>query len=131
MIHAAASGEPYACFVREDTTIPFMSMVDGVRAILGLAYADEEKLSQRVYNVCSYSPTAGDFRDRVLQDFKDADITFQPHAQRQAIVDSWPREVSDHPARRDWGWAPKHDFETTFADYLIPNIRERYRSTSE
>ena len=128
MIHAAASGEPYACFVREDTTIPFMSMVDGVRAILGLAYADEDKLSQRVYNVCSYSPTAADFRDRVLQDFTDADITFHPHAQRQAIVDSWPREVSDHPARRDWGWAPKHDFETTFAEYLIPNIRERYRS---
>src|SRR6478735_2052459 len=28
MIHAAAKGEPYACFVRPDTRIPFMAMPD-------------------------------------------------------------------------------------------------------
>ena len=30
MIHAAAQGEAYACFVRPDTRIPFMAMPDGV-----------------------------------------------------------------------------------------------------
>jgi len=127
MIHAAAAGEPYSCFVREDTKIPFMSMVDGVHALLSLAYADEDKLSQRVYNVCSFSPTAGDFRDRVLRDFPDAQIEFRPHAQRQGIVDTWPREVDDSPARADWGWDPVHDLETAFSDYLVPKIRERYK----
>ena len=34
MIHAAAKGEPYACFVRPDTTIPFMAMPDAVGALL-------------------------------------------------------------------------------------------------
>ena len=34
MIHAAAQGEPYACFVRPDTRIPFMAMPDGVEALL-------------------------------------------------------------------------------------------------
>jgi threonine 3-dehydrogenase len=34
MIHAAAKGEPYACFVRPDTRIPFMAMPDGVEALL-------------------------------------------------------------------------------------------------
>ena len=37
MIHAAARGEPYACFVRPDTRIPFMGMPDGVEALLTLA----------------------------------------------------------------------------------------------
>ena len=37
MIHAAAEGKPYACFVREDTRIPFMAMPDGVDALLQLA----------------------------------------------------------------------------------------------
>ena len=37
MIHAAAKGEPYDCFVRPDTTIPFMAMPDGVEALLTLA----------------------------------------------------------------------------------------------
>ena len=39
MIHAAAKGEPYACFVRPDTRIPFMAMPDGVEALLTLAAA--------------------------------------------------------------------------------------------
>ncbi len=34
MIHAAAKGEPYACFVRPDTRIPFMAMPDGIDALL-------------------------------------------------------------------------------------------------
>ena len=44
MIHAAAKGEPYACFVRPDTRIPFMAMPDGVDALLQLAAAPREKL---------------------------------------------------------------------------------------
>ena len=39
MIHAAAKGETYDCFVRPDTTIPFMAMPDGVDALLTLAAA--------------------------------------------------------------------------------------------
>ncbi len=36
MIHAAARGEPYACFVRPDTRIPFMAMPDAIEALLRL-----------------------------------------------------------------------------------------------
>ena len=45
---------------------------------------------------------------------------------RQAIIDSWPEDVDDTAARRDWGFAPRHGFESAFDDYLIPTIRERY-----
>src|SRR5690606_5901267 len=38
MLHAAAKGEPYACFVRPDSVIPFMVMPDAVTAILQLAH---------------------------------------------------------------------------------------------
>ena len=44
------------------------------------------------------------------------------------FVDSWPADVDDHAARRDWGFAPEYDFERAFREYLIPNIRERYAS---
>jgi len=126
MIHAAASGNPYDCFVREDTTIPFMSMADGVRALLGLWQAPEASLGQRTYNVTSFSVSAADFRRRVVADFPTAEINFVPHLKRQAIVDTWPREVDDSPARADWGWAPEHNFENAFSEYLVPRIRARY-----
>ena len=58
MIHAAARGEPYACFVRPDTRIPFMAMPDGVDALLELAAAPRERLSRTAYNVTAFNPSA-------------------------------------------------------------------------
>jgi nucleoside-diphosphate-sugar epimerase len=63
----------------------------------------------------------------VLKAFPDADISWHVDAKRQGIVDSWPAEVDDSAARRDWGFAPKYDFTRAFDEYLIPTIRERYR----
>lgn len=126
MLHAAAKGEPYACFVREDTIIPFMAMPDAVTALLDLASAPIHALSRRVYNVTSFSLTAGEFRQQVLAHFPQAEITFEPDLKRQAIVDSWPAGLDDHDARRDWGWEPAYGMQRAFDEYLVPNIRQRY-----
>jgi len=128
MIHAAARGEPYACFVREDTIIPFLVMPDAIQALLALAKAPGEKLRRRVYNVTSFSISAGEIRERVVQSFPGADIVFEPDPKRQKIVDTWPLDVDDGPARRDWGWAPKYDLDRAFSEYLVPEIKKRYRS---
>lgn len=128
MLHAAAQGKPYACFVRADTRIPFMAMPDAITALLKLAAAPAEKLSRRVYNVTSFSLSAGEFRDWVLKAFPDAQITFEPDLRRQAIVDSWPEDMNDNDARRDWGWQPEYNLERSFSEYLVPNITQRYRS---
>ncbi len=126
MIHAAARGEPYACFVDHEATLPFMAMPDGVKALIDFAAADASRLAQRVYNVTSFSRTAGEIRDRVLEDFPNADITFSPDPPRAAIVDSWPADVDDTPARNDWGWSPDYDAARAFDEYLVPKIREFY-----
>jgi nucleoside-diphosphate-sugar epimerase len=126
MIHAAAQGEPYRCFVRADTRIPFMAMPDGVEALLALAKAPREKLSRTAYNVRAFNPSAGEVRDIVLEAFPNADITYDVDAKRQGIVDSWPADVDDSAARHDWGFAPAYAFDRAFSEYLIPNIRKRY-----
>jgi threonine 3-dehydrogenase len=126
MIHAAAKSEAYACFVRPDAQIPFMAMPDGVAALLKLAAAPRESLTQTAYNLGAFAPTAGEVRDEVLRAFPNADITFKVDEKRQGIVDSWPADVDDSAARRDWGFAPQYDFERAFRDYLIPTIKKRY-----
>jgi threonine 3-dehydrogenase len=126
MIHAAAQGKPYACFVREDTVLPFMAMPDAVTALLRLAEVPRSDLRSPVYNVTSFSLSAGDFRRRVLQAFPTAVVTFAPDDRRQGIVDSWPAGLNDHAAQRDWGWAPAYEIDRAFDEYLMPNIRRRY-----
>lgn len=127
MLHAAAQGKPYACFVREDSRIPFMAMPDAITALLTLAQVAPERLSRRVYNVTSFSPSAGEICDLTCAAFPDAQITYQPHLKRQAIVDSWPADLDDSAARQDWGWQPKYDLRAAFEDYLIPTIVKQYQ----
>ena len=131
MVHAAARGERYASFVREDARIPFMAMPDAVRALLLLAQAPLERLSRHVYNVRSFTLSAGEIRDRVMRAFPEAQIEFVPDLKREAIVDSWPADLDDSAARMDWGWAPEYEVDRAFEEYLIPNVRERYSRGAE
>jgi nucleoside-diphosphate-sugar epimerase len=126
MIHAAAKGEAHACFVRPDTRIPFMAMPDGVEALLRLAAAPRDRLQRTAYNVGAFNPSAEQIRDVVLSAFPGAAITFAVDRKRQAIVDSWPEDVDDSAARRDWDFQPRYDFDRAFSEYLIPTIRKRY-----
>ncbi|MBY0496364.1 MAG: NAD-dependent epimerase/dehydratase family protein [Cyanobacteria bacterium] len=127
MIHAAAKGEPYECFVRPDTRIPFMAMPDGIDALLKLAAAPKATLTRTAYNLAAFNPSADEIRTEVIRAFPGADITWVNDVKRQGIVDSWPADVDDTAARTDWGFAPAYDFERAFRDYLIPTIRERYQ----
>ena len=126
MIHAAARGDDYDCFVRADTTIPFMAMPDGIEALLTLASVPRERLTRTAYNVSAFSPSAGEIRDVVTAAFPRATIGYQVDEKRQQIVDSWPASVDDSAARADWGFNPAYDFERAFQEYLIPTIRKRY-----
>ena len=127
MIHAAARGEPCACFVRSDTRIPFMAMPDGVDALLQLAAVARERLTRTAYNVGAFNPSAEEIREVVVKAFPGARITYSVDTKRQGIVDSWPADVDDTAARRDWGFEPKYDFRRAFSEYLIPTIGQRYR----
>src|SRR5216110_2532787 len=87
MIHAAARGQPYSCFVRPDTTIPFMAMPDAIDALLALSAAPVETLTRTAYNVRPFSRSASEICDVVMQAFPNASITFAVDDKRQAIVD--------------------------------------------
>jgi nucleoside-diphosphate-sugar epimerase len=126
MIHAAAQGAPYTCFVRPDTRIPFMAMPDGVTALIRLASAPRGQLTRTAYNVGAFSPSAQEIRNLVLRAFPDAEIGFTVDEKRQGIVDSWPEDVDDTSARNDWGFQPAYDLDRAFSEYLIPTIRDRY-----
>lgn len=126
MIHAAAEGKPYECFVRPDTRIPFMAMPDAVDAIFNLMDAPRAKLSRTVYNIGAFAPSAAEIERVVRAAFPRAEIRTKVDEKRQGIVDSWPADVDDSAARRDWGHNPVYGFDNAFGEYLIPSIKKRY-----
>jgi threonine 3-dehydrogenase len=126
MLHAAAQNKKYDCFVRPDTVIPFMVMPDAVKAMEQLANAPPEAMRSRVYNVTSFSLTAEEIKELVVGAFPGVEIGYAPDLKRQKIVDSWPADLDDRAARREWGWKPAYDSRRAFEEYLIPNITKRY-----
>ncbi len=126
MLHFAARGEHYDCFVRPDSRISFMAMPDAIKSLTSIAEADYDDLKQSVYNVTSFSLTASEFLDIVRSSFPKADIGFVTNPNRQMIIDSWPEDTDDSAARADWGWQPDYDCRKAFEEYLVPAIKERY-----
>ena len=130
IIHAAARNEPYSCFVSEETRLPFMTMPDAIEALVALALADGANLERRVYNIRGFSCSAAEILTEVRRHFPDVSITFESVAQKQRAVDSWPADVDDSRARRDWGLNPGHGLAEAFGEYLVPALRERYSRRS-
>jgi len=127
MLHQAAQDKPYSCFVRPDTRLPFMVMPDAIKALLQLEAASPSELNQFVYNVTSFSPRAEDFYRIVKNAFPKAQITFEPDKNRQCIVDTWPADVDDTAARKDWRWEPGYDQTRAFEEYLVPAVKMFYK----
>jgi threonine 3-dehydrogenase len=128
MIHYAAQNKPYACFVGPDTQLPFMVMPDAIKSMIMLENARKETLSSVVYNVSSFSPTAEEISKIVINAFPGAKISFDVNPRRQMMVDTWPGNIDDSSAKKDWNWSPDFDQERAFNEYLIPGIRSRYQA---
>jgi len=126
MLHAAAQGQPYACFVGPEARIPFMAMPDAVRALLGLLEAPAASLTRASYNLSGFSLSAADIAARVQRAFPRAEISYAVDPNRARIVDSWPADMDDTRAREDWGWKPTYDADRAFDEYLLPAVRARY-----
>ena len=127
MLHHAAQDKPYGCFVRPDTKLPFMVMDDAIKSLIDLEAAPKESLSQMVYNVTSFSPTAEEFIEVVKGYFPSANIGYKLDPSRQKFVDTWPADIDDSAAKRDWGWDPDFDQKRAFEELLIPAVKERYK----
>ena len=126
MLHAAARGKPYSCFVREDTRLPFMTMPDAISAIIQIMSVHKRNLSQSVYNIRSFAPTAEEFRQKLLEFYPNAEIEYNINEKRQKMVDGWPMDTNDSAATEEWNWQPIHDLDNGLSKYLIPDLKEIY-----
>ncbi len=127
MLHSAAQKKAYVCYVRPDTQIPFMVMPDAVKSLINLMKTPINNITQKVYNVSGFSVSAKEIEKKVKKFYSDFTITYDSQPQRQLIVDSWPLDIDDSKAKRDWGWSSDYDFDKAFDEYLIPAISKKYQ----
>ncbi|XP_020009530.1 L-threonine 3-dehydrogenase, mitochondrial-like [Castor canadensis] len=105
---AVKSGR-FECNLQASTRLPMMYIEDCLRATLEIMEAPAESLSMRIYNVNAMSFTPEELAQEVLKHVPEFQITYRVDPLRQAIADSWPMNLDDSNARKDWGW--KHGFD--------------------
>jgi nucleoside-diphosphate-sugar epimerase len=125
--YAAVKGEPYKCFVREDTVLPMMYMPDCLKATMDLMEADVAKLKHHSdFNVGAMSFSAGELAASIKKYVPGFEVTYEPDF-RQAIADSWPRSLDDSAAREEWGWAPAYDLDAMTQD-MLERLKKKYEA---
>lgn len=123
IFHAALEKGHYECFVRENTRLPMMYMDDAIRATLELMEIPTTELSEARggYNISGCSFTVGELVESIQRHLPGFTCTFKPDI-RQTYADSWPDEIIDDVARKEWGWNPEFDLNK-MVDEMIENLR--------
>ncbi|HEY1800910.1 MAG TPA: NAD-dependent epimerase/dehydratase family protein [Terriglobales bacterium] len=115
--HSVLKGEYDFC-VNPTTRAPMLYIDDAVQSFLDLHDAPSEQLKRRVYNIHGMSPSAEELEHAVRARVPNARISYHPDPLKCSIVESWPCQIDDSEARRDWNWQPSWDLEKT-ADEII------------
>jgi nucleoside-diphosphate-sugar epimerase len=99
----------YACYLRDDTTMPMMYMDDAIKGTIQIMEADKDKIKVKTsYNLAAISFSPKEIAAEIKKHIPGFKCSYTPDF-RQKIADSWPMSIDDSDARKEWGW--KHDFD--------------------
>jgi nucleoside-diphosphate-sugar epimerase len=131
VIEECARGNPFSITVTPETAVPVMYYKDAARAMIQLGAAPDEAIKTVNYLVDGVkpTPTADQLAESVRKRISGAQITFEPNAIMQAVIDQAIRPLDDHRARDEWNWQPAYDQEAIVHDFLLElrDHQERYR----
>lgn len=109
----------FNCFLSENTRLPMMYMDDAVNATIQLMQAKSEAIKVRTsYNLAAIDFTPREIFEEIKKHLPNFTITYNPDF-RQQIADSWPSNINDSEARKDWNWKHKFDLAAITKDILI------------
>jgi nucleoside-diphosphate-sugar epimerase len=116
--HKALAKSAYTCFLKEDTALPMMFMDDAIRATLQIMDSAPEAIKVRSsYNLSAMSFTPAQMAKSIQEQLPDFKMEYEPDF-RQAIADSWPSNIDDSSAQKDWDWQAEFDLTKTTKEML-------------
>lgn len=125
IFYEAIKNKHYTCFVKEDTVLPMMYMLDCVKATIDLMEVDPVKVKRHdSYNVAGMSFSAGELATEIKKYIPQFKCDYKPDF-RQKIADSWPMSIDDSAARKDWGWKSTYDLTAMTKD-MIEKLSKRH-----
>jgi len=118
IFHEALKNKSYTSFLSEDTTLPMMYMNDAIRATLEIMEAPNEQIKIRSsYNIAGLSFSPKELALEIKKHIPSFKIDYKSDY-RQAIADSWPQNIDDSVAFKDWNWKSSVNLQDMTSDML-------------
>lgn len=109
----------FVCPLGKGTFLDMMYMPDAIDAAIDLMEADPTKLVHRnSFNVTAMSFDPEIISAEIKKHLPSFEMTYNVEPMKQAIANSWPNNMDDSCARKEWGWNPKWNLEKMTVDML-------------
>jgi len=113
MLNASRKGGDYNCFLNKDKRLPMVYMEDAISAIISLMSVNRSELSiSSSYNIVGFTTTPEECRLAIKSNGINIRVSYKEDY-RQKIANSWPENLDDTLAEKDWGWSPKFGLQKT------------------
>ena len=70
------------------------------------------------FNVSAMSFDPEILSGEVKKHIPDFEMTYDVDSMKEAIAATWPNNMDDSAARKEWGWDPKYKLEEMVADMM-------------
>ncbi|UYV77861.1 TDH, partial [Cordylochernes scorpioides] len=127
IFHDALMYGKYDCYLKPNTRLPMMYIKDCLRSLMEILEAPESCLTLRTYNVAAMSFTPAELTVALQKHMPHLQVSYHPDF-RQDIADSWPYQLDDSNARKDWGWQHQVDIDR-LCEEMLRKLWPKYRTT--
>lgn len=115
----AVRGERFTCPIKEGTRMDMMYMPDALRAAIELMEANPDKLvHHNGFNVAAMSFDPDMIYHAIKKHHPEFEMVYDVDPLKQSIAESWPDQMDDSCARREWGWQHEYNLPAMTKDML-------------
>ncbi|MFC5284218.1 NAD-dependent epimerase/dehydratase family protein [Pedobacter alpinus] len=112
IFHEALKKGSYSSFLSAETELPMMYMDDAIRGTIELMDAPADKITIRSsYNFGGVSFNPEQLATEIRKHIPDFKLNYTQKDSRQNIANSWPQNIDDSFAKKDWNWTPEFNLE--------------------
>ena len=123
IFHHALKKKRYTSFLSKNTTLPMMYMSDAIRATLEIMETATKHIKIRSsYNIAGLSFSPKELANEIKKHIPEFEIYYKIDY-RQAIADSWPQNIDDSSAFKDWNWKSSVNLQEMTSD-MLKNIEK-------
>ena len=116
MIESLKKGENYTCFLNKSSRLPMLYINDAILGTIKYMSTDKIKLSVKdSYNITGFSITPLELFEKLKEIGCKGKINYKPDF-RNKIAETWPKEIDDSVAKRDWNWEANYGLDETLKE---------------